>query len=159
VALRLRHHDHGGCVKAKTLAVLVLAVVLVVSTAVASGCVHSAAEVVDKVKLTAALSEFELSAGVMTQALAAGSDATVASLIKGAKADMKSKWQAVMSAAKDLDRPEEDAAEKAWRNVEHAIDALADNATVATANAALMPGLDGLMAIEAGLWNAVQTTE
>jgi len=137
----------------------VLAVVLVMSTAMASGCVASAAGVVDKVELTAALSEFELSAGVMTQALAAGADATVASQIKGAKADMKTKWQAVMSAAKELDRPDKDAAEKAWRNMEHAIDALADNATVATANAALMPGIDSLMAIEAGLWNAVQTTE
>jgi hypothetical protein len=146
-------------VKAKALAVLVVAALLVTSTAVASGCVGSAAEVVDKVKLTAALSEFELSAGVMTQALAAGSDATVASQIKGAKAGMKTKWQAVMSAADDLDWSGKDAAEQAWTNVEHAIDALADNATVATANAALMPGLDSLMTVESELWNALQAVE
>jgi hypothetical protein len=146
-------------VKARALAVLVVAALLVTGAAVVSGCGGSAAGVVDKVKLTAALSEFELSAGVMTQALAAGSDATVASQIKGAMADMKTKWQAVMSAAKELDRPGKEEAEQAWTNVEHAIDALADNATVATANAALMPGLDSLMAVEAELWNALQTVE
>jgi hypothetical protein len=146
-------------VKAKTLAGLVLAVVLVTSTAVASGCAGGAAGVFDKVKLTAALSEFELSAGVMTQALAAGSDATVASEIKGAKADMKTKWQAVMSAAHDLDWAGKDTADQAWTDMEHAIDSLADNATVATANAALMPGIDSLMAVETELWNALQMVE
>ena len=145
--------------KAKTLAVLVVAALLATCTAAAVGCDGSAAGVVDTVKLTAALSDFELSAGVMTQALAAGSDENVASRIKGAKADMKTKWQAVMSVAQKLDWPGKGAAEEAWTNAEHAIEALADNATVATANAALMPALDGLMAVEAELWNLVQAAE
>ena len=98
--------------------------------------------VVGKAQLAAALGEFELSAGVMTQALAAGSDATVASQHQGGQGRHEDQMAGGHVGGSDLDWPGKDTAESAWTNVEQAIDALADNATVATANAALMPGLD-----------------
>jgi hypothetical protein len=146
-------------VKAKTIALLALAVLLVICSAVSAGCGSNGTGAVDKAKLTAALSAFELSAGAMTQALAAGSDETVATAVKAAKTDMKSKWQDVMAAAKSLDWPGRSAADEAWANVEHTIDSLAGNATVATANAALTPAMDGLMAAETELWNLAQPSE
>ena len=145
--------------KAKTLAIVMLAALLVMVAALAAGCGGGATGATGRAGLSAALSEFELSAGAVTQALAAGTDATVAPDIKAAKADMKTKWQAVISAAKDMKWPDKDMAEEAWSNVENAIDSLPENATVEGANAALTPSMDALMAVEAELWNLVQTTE
>jgi hypothetical protein len=141
------------------LGVVVLAALLIAGTMLAVGCGGGAAGSADKAKLTAALSDFELSAGAVTQALAAGSDAAVAAGIKAAKPNMKVKWEAVLAAAKGMKWPNQEAGQEAWANVEHAIDSLAGNATLATATAALTPAMDALMSVEAELWNLVQTTE
>jgi hypothetical protein len=142
-------------VKVRTVVLLGLAAVMVMSVGLAAGCGGSS---LDKARLTAALTDFELSAGSVTQALAAGSDATVAASIKAAKADMKVKWQAVLAAA-GSDWKSRDQAEKAWADAENAIDSLPDNATVATATAALTPAMDSLMALEGELWNLAQTAK
>jgi hypothetical protein len=145
-------------VKVKTLACLMLAAVLVLS-ALAVGCGSSVSTADGKAQLAAALGDFELSAGAVTQALAAGSDTTVAAEIKASKAGMKAKWEVVVSAAADLELPAKDTAEEAWADVEQAIDALPDNATVQGAIAALSSPMDALMAVQAELWNVAQTTK
>ncbi len=145
--------------KAKTLVVLALIAILATIGVVAAGCGGGDTSPQAKAALTAALTEFELSAGALTQALAAGSDATVSAEIKGAKADIKAKWEAVLSAAKRMDWPDQEMGEKVWADVENAIDSLADTATVDGANAALTPPVDALMAVEAELWAFAQPAQ
>ncbi len=145
--------------KARALVVLALAALLLAGTLVTVGCGDGTASPEAKAALTAALSDFDLSAGAVTQALAAGSDSTVAADIKAAKTDMKAKWQAVVSTAKAAKWTGADTAEDAWTDVEHAIDSLADNATVDGANAALMPSMDALMSVAGELWTLVLAEE
>jgi hypothetical protein len=139
----------------KTALPLGLAILLAPAASLVASCGGASSNIVSKATLTAALTEFEQSAGTVTAALTAGTDSTAATEIKAAKADMKAKWQKVIAAAKDVKGADVKGAEAAWTNVQTAIDSLPDNATLAQAGAALKSPMEGLMQVDAELWSLV----
>jgi hypothetical protein len=137
-----------------------LAIVLAMASLTVAGCgAGGAVDVKDKAVLSAALAEFEFSAGAVTTALVAGSDSTAAADIKAAKEDMGLKWQKVIDAAEDVEGADTDAAEKAWTVAEEAIDSLPADATLAEATTALSSPMETLMQSAADFWALVGTIQ
>ena len=147
--------------RAKTLLLLLTVVVLLTAVVTVAGCGGTGVSpnVKDKATLTAALNDFEMSAGAMQSALSGGADGTVAAAIKAADSDMEAKWKKVAAAAKAMGWADTDAGDEAWKAVHTAADSLPANATVAQAQSAVQKPLDTLMEVESELWTLVQTSK
>jgi hypothetical protein len=147
--------------RAKTPLFLLTVMVLLTAVVMVAGCGGSGAalNVKGKATLTAALSDFEMSAGAVQNALTGGADGTVAADVKAADSDMAAKWQKVAAAAKAMGWADADAGNEAWKAVEKAANSLPTNATVAQAQAAVQRPLDTLMEVESELWTLVQTSK
>ena len=139
---------------------LVVGLVFVLLTAVtlgAAGC--SLSEAKDKAALLAALTKFDLaSAPLAVTVNSTDNDATVtsngtpvAAAIKAGLADVADDWQSVVEKAKKVDGADVAAAEKAWSDLEAAVDSVPEDATAGEAGAIIGGELDDLLTVRSQL--------
>jgi hypothetical protein len=119
-----------------------LAVVLAVTMIVAVGCGGSEEDA--KANLSAALDKVETSIAGFQQM---GADSTVAD-IKAARDAVKADWQEVVVAAKEVGGADPAAAEKAWTDVNTAVDKIPEGATILEAAALIMGPVTALLKAE-----------
>ena len=122
-----------------------LAVVLAVTMIVVVGCGGSGEDA--KANLSAALDKVETSIAGFQQM---GVDSTVAD-IKAARDAVKADWAEVVVAAKEVDGADAAAAEKAWTDVNTAVDKIPEGATILEAAALIMGPVTALLKAEGDL--------
>ncbi len=120
--------------KGKRLLLLGLAVLLALGVTAAVGCGGSDEQA--KADLAAAIAPIEAAIADLTAKGTSGS-LDVAG-IKAARDAMKDKWQAVIDAAKKVKGADVKAAEQAWNDLDAAVTALPDTATLMDAAGVLM---------------------
>jgi hypothetical protein len=123
-----------------------LAIVLAVTALAVVACGGSNAAA--KATLSAALDKIETEVTAMQTQFTAGG--TVAQL-KTAKDQIGVDWQAVMDAAKNVKGADVAAAQKAWTDVDTAITAVPDTATLVEAATTILAPIQALMKVEADL--------
>jgi hypothetical protein len=117
-----------------TKAVLPVLLVVVLLGAVLAGCGGSDEKA--KADLAAAITPIEAAIADLTAKGTSG--ALDVAGIKAARDEMKSKWQAVIDAAKKVKGADVKAAEQAWNDLDAAVTALPDTATLMDAAGVLM---------------------
>jgi hypothetical protein len=128
----------------------VLLLALVVALAVAAfavvGCGDSSDEAA-KATMLAALTKVETTVADLTQK---GASLTVAD-VKATRDAMKSQWQIVIDSAKKVKGADAAKAEKAWTDLDTAVNSIPDNATIVEAGQIIMVQLPSFMAVESEL--------
>ena len=122
-----------------------LAVVLAVTMIVVVGCGGSGEDA--KADLSAALDKVETSIAGFQQM---GADSTVAD-IKAARDAVKADWAEVVAAAKGVEGADAAAAEKAWTDVNAAVDSIPEGANILEAAALIMGPVTALLKAEGDL--------
>ena len=120
-----------------------LAVVLAVSMFVVVGCGGSDEDA--KANLSAALDKVETSIAEFQSSM--GATSTVDD-VKNALSTVKPDWEAVVTAAKDVEGADVASAEKAWADVETAISSIPEGASILEAAALIMTPVTALLKVE-----------
>jgi hypothetical protein len=120
-----------------------LAVVLAVSMFVVVGCGGSDEDA--KANLSTALDKVEASIAKFQSSM--GATSTVDD-VKNALGTVKPDWEAVVTAAKDVEGADVAAAEKAWTDVDTAIGSIPEGATILEAAALIMTPVTALLKVE-----------
>lgn len=131
--------------RAKNALIVGMVVVLAIMALVAVGCGGSDEEA--KATLSAALTKVETS---ITEFQKMDATSTVAD-IKAARDAVAADWAAVVTAAKGVKGADAAAAEKAWTDVDQAINSLADDAPILEAAGVIMAPVNALLKVEADL--------
>lgn len=132
--------------RARKLLVVGLAIVLALGTLAVAGCGGDDEEA--KAALRAALETVATKVTGLQTAFTAGG--TVADL-KAAKDDLASDWQAVVTAAEQVKGADIEAAKKAWTDLDAAVSAVPDSATLIEAATQIMTPVQALMTIHGDL--------
>ena len=140
--------------RARKLLVLGLVAIMAVGALVVVGCGDDNDEA--KEALRAALATVETTVAGLQTAFTQGG--TVAEL-KAAKDDIATDWQAVVTAAEKVKGADVEAAKKAWTEVDTAISAIPDNATLIEAAAQIMTPVQSLMTIAGDLAESAGVTK
>ncbi len=119
-----------------------LAVILAVSMIVVVGCGGSDEDA--KANLSAALDKVETSIAGFQQM---GADSTVDD-IKAARDAVKADWTEVVAAAKEVEGADPAAAEKAWTDVNTAVDSIPEGASILEAATLIMAPVTALLKVE-----------
>jgi len=122
-----------------------LAVVLAMTMIVVVGCGGSDEDA--KADLSAALDQVETSIAGFQQM---GADSTVAD-IQAARDAVKTDWEAVVAAAKEVEGADAAAAEQAWTDVNAAVDQIPEGANILEAAALIMGPVTALLKAEGDL--------
>ena len=120
-----------------------LAVVLAVSMFAVVGCGGSDEDA--KANLSAALDKVETSIAEFQSSM--GATSTVDD-VKNALSTVKPDWEAVVTAAKDVEGADVASAEKAWADVETAISSIPEGASILEAAALIMTPVTALLKVE-----------
>jgi hypothetical protein len=120
-----------------------LAVVLAVSMFVVVGCGGSDEDA--KANLSTALDKVEASIATFQSSLGANSSVDD---VKNALNTVKPDWEAAVTAAKDVEGADVAGAEKAWTDVETAINSIPEGATILEAAALIMTPVTALLKVE-----------
>lgn len=131
--------------RARRLLILVLVMVLALASLTIGACGGDDTEA--KAALSAALDKVEAS---MANFQKMDATSTVAD-IKAAKTEMAPLWADVVTAAKGVKDADVPGAEKAWTDLETAVDAVPDTAGIMEAATAIMGPVQALMQVETGL--------
>jgi hypothetical protein len=139
-------------VNSRNRSILVLLVALAVMALALGGCGSGEQ---DKAGLSAALAKVETAMAGFQQM---GADSTVAD-IKAARDNIAPLWAEVVTAAKKVEGADPAAAEKAWTDLDTAVNGVAADATIIEAATAIMGPVQALIAIETELKTLVEPSE
>jgi len=133
-------------VRARKLLVLGLMIIMALGTLTVAGCGGDDKEA--KEALRAALATVETKVTGLQTAFTQGG--TVPEL-KAAKDDIAADWQAVVTAAEKVKGADVEAAKKAWTDLDTAVSAVPDSATLIEAAAQIMTPVQSLMTVAGDL--------
>ena len=131
-----------GRVRAKSLFIMVLMVILMMATMLVGACGADDSEA--KAALSAALDKVD---AAMVNFQKMDQNSTVAD-IKAAKVEMEPIWTEVVEASKGVKDADPAAAEKVWTDLAAAVDGLSDDANIMEAATAIMGPVQALMAVQ-----------